>query len=101
MKMSISSSTTSGPKGKSGGNEKKNIFIIVGVLVAVVLAGLIFSQRPEDTTPKEKGVIYYTGVRYNVRNGKWVDEKGHVVPRPAGESDPPAAPDTSTRTTKE
>jgi hypothetical protein len=55
---------------------------IIGILIFSV------SQKSADTTPIEKGVVYYTGPKYNFRTKKWVDSSGQVVPRPVGQAEP-------------
>jgi len=95
-----SSMPSTGSSARPGNKKKTLLFIAAGVVSAMGVLSYIFSQQPVDDTPKEKGVVYYTGVKYNVRTGKWVDANGKTSPRPAGETEPPP-PDTSTRMTKE
>ncbi len=56
----------------------KVLFIILGV---VGLIAMIISLPREPEKPE---VGYYTGPKYNFRNGLFVDGKGNVVPPPPG-----------------
>ena len=93
--MSFTDSANATNNAKKKGTDTRVVYLLIGV--TAVLGVLVWSyfQKPDKSIPQEKGVIYYTGVRFNQRNGKWVDPSGRVYDPPPGESKPtPLPPDT-------
>jgi hypothetical protein len=58
--------------------DSKIILIVLGVLAIVA----VIIYLPREKEKPEQG--YYTGPKYNFRNGQFVDEQGRVVPPPPG-----------------
>jgi hypothetical protein len=88
--MSIPHTTTT----KNTGRPRVNPVVLL-LLLATAAVGIIAwissSQKPAEI-PHEKGVVYYTGPKFNIRTGQWVDANGHITAPPPGEPEHPPLP---------